>query len=437
MTAFGRAPASPTHRANFNALYWDIFGFGVLAGTAINFLPIYAVRIGADPFHVGLLTSGPALVNLILSLPAGQWLRHRDVLRMTQVTALINRLGYVIMAVLPWLLPPALILDVLPIVVVGMALPGVILAISFNATFAEVVPPEWRAVVVGRRNALLAIASTIASLGGGQLLGLLPEPLNYQVLFMIGALGGYASAYFVWRVRRLAPLRNGDTAAQSAQAGRFSRWLNRARVREVLRLDLIRSRFGLLMLAYLVFYLAQFTSIPLQPVFWVQELRLTDFEIGIGNALFYLTLMVGSLALAPVTARIGMYWPMTVGAVLYGLYPLIMAQAHDAWLYYVASLLGGVIWGIAGGSLTGWLMEGVPADDRPSHMALHNVVLNLGTLSGTLLGPALASLVGTRDGLWISGWMRVVAGVAIGLLARPRPTAALTPAAPTVDDQSV
>ncbi len=421
MTALGRGAVPPVHRANFTALYWDIFCFGILAGTAINFLPIFAVRLGADPFRVGLLTSGPAFVNLLLSLPAGQWLRHRDVLRMTQVTAFINRFGYLLMVVLPWLLPPSAVLDVLPIVVVGMALPGVILAISFNATFAEVVPPEWRALVVGRRNAVLAIASTVASLAGGQLLGMLPEPLNYQVLFIIGALGGFGSAYFVARVRRPEPFRGGDAATQAAQAGRFSRWLNRARMRDALRLDLVRSRFGVLMLAYLVFYLAQFTAIPLQPVFWVQNLHLTDFEIGIGNALFYLTLMVGSLALAPLTARYGMYWLMTIGSVLYGLYPLITAQAQDAWLFYFVSLLGGVIWGIAGGSLTGWLMQDVPAGDRPAHMALHNVVLNLGTLAGTLLGPALADLVGTRDGLWISGWMRVAAGIIIGILARPRP----------------
>lgn len=421
MTALGRGAVPPVHRANFTALYWDIFCFGILAGTAINFLPIFAVRLGADPFRVGLLTSGPAFVNLLLSLPAGQWLRNRDVLRMTQVTAFINRFGYLVMVVLPWLLPPSAVLDVLPLVVVSMAFPGVILAISFNATFAEVVPPEWRALVVGRRNAVLAIASTVASLAGGQLLGLLPEPLNYQVLFMIGALGAFGSAYFVSRVRRPEPFRGGDAATQAAQAGRFSRWLNRARMRDALRLDLVRSRFGVLMLAYLVFYLAQFTAIPLQPVFWVQNLHLTDFEIGIGNALFYLTLMVGSLALAPLTARYGMYWLMTIGSVLYGLYPLITAQAQDAWLFFFVSLLGGVIWGIAGGSLTGWLMQDVPAGDRPAHMALHNVVLNLGTLAGTLLGPALADLVGTRDGLWISGWMRVAAGIIIGILARPRP----------------
>ena len=101
MTRLGSGAPPAIQRANFNALYWDIFWYGVLAGTAINFLPIYAVRIGADPFRVGLLTSGPALVNLILSLPAGQWLRRRDVLLTPQVTASINRLSSPLMVILP------------------------------------------------------------------------------------------------------------------------------------------------------------------------------------------------------------------------------------------------------------------------------------------------------------------------------------------------
>jgi len=420
VTRLGSSAPPAIQRANFNALYWDIFWFGILAGTAINFLPIYAVRLGADPFRVGLLTSGPALVNLVLSLPAGQWLRHRDVLRTTQVTAIINRVGYPIMVILPWLLPPAAVLEVLPAVVMGMALPGVILAISFNAMFADIVPPEWRAQVVGRRNALLAIASTMASLAGGRLLGMIPEPLNYQVLFSIGALGAAMSAWYVWKVRRPQPFVV-QTSVHEGTPRHLSRWLNRATIREALRLDLVRGRFGLMMLGYLVFYIAQFTAIPLQPVFWVQTLHLTDFEIGIANALFYLTLMVGSLGLAPLTARAGTYWLMTLGTILYGLYPLISAQAQDAWVIYFVSLLGGVIWGIAGGSLTAWLMEGVPANDRPAHMALHNVVLNLGTLTGTVLGPVLDDLFGTRDGLWIAGWMRVAAGVLVGVLARSRP----------------
>jgi len=45
-------------RANFGHLYGDIFWFGILAGSAMAFLNIYAVRLGASALQIGLLTPG-------------------------------------------------------------------------------------------------------------------------------------------------------------------------------------------------------------------------------------------------------------------------------------------------------------------------------------------------------------------------------------------
>ncbi len=70
-----------------------------------------------------------------------------------------------------------------------MSLPGTTLAIGFNAMFAEVVPEEWRAEVVGKRNAILAVSMTVSTLLSGKLLDLFAFPLNYQIVFGLGAVG--------------------------------------------------------------------------------------------------------------------------------------------------------------------------------------------------------------------------------------------------------
>jgi len=57
-----------------------------------------------------------------------------------------------------------------------MALPATLLVISFNAMFAEIVPAEQRALVVGRRNALVAISTTLAAVLSGQILDRLAFP---------------------------------------------------------------------------------------------------------------------------------------------------------------------------------------------------------------------------------------------------------------------
>jgi predicted MFS family arabinose efflux permease len=60
-------------------------------------------------------------------------------------------------------------------------------------------------------------------------------------------------------------------------------------------------------------------------------------------------------------------------------------------------------------------MERVPEDDRPAHMALHNLALNLGILSGSALGPLLGNWIGLRETLLLAAGLRFLGGIALGL----------------------
>ena len=64
------------YRNNFHHLYWDIAWYGLLAGSSIAFLAVYAARIGATALEIGLLTAGPAAMSLLVTMPLGQWLSH-------------------------------------------------------------------------------------------------------------------------------------------------------------------------------------------------------------------------------------------------------------------------------------------------------------------------------------------------------------------------
>ena len=93
------------------------------------------------------------------------------------------------------------------------------------------------------------------------------------------------------------------------------------------------------------------------------------------------------------------------------MYPLLNWLARDAGLFWVASLIGGGSWGFTSAGLANRLMEKVPEDDAPPHMALHNLALNLGILAGSLLGPAFASWFDLRDAILISAGLRFLGGI--------------------------
>jgi len=155
-------------RANFHNLYLDVFWFGVLSGSTIAFVTIYAARLGASPFQISLLSAGPAVVNLVLSLPAGRWLENKALVPATFWSAALQRLGYLALIVLPWFFSDQWQIWAVILITLLMSIPGTLLAISFNALFAEAVPPDWRAEVVGKRNALMAVSLTATTLLSGQ-----------------------------------------------------------------------------------------------------------------------------------------------------------------------------------------------------------------------------------------------------------------------------
>jgi MFS family permease len=417
-------------RANFWHLYADVLWYGLLAGSTMAFLAIFAARQGASGFEVSLLTAGPAVVNLAFSLSAGDWLKGRPLVGTTYLAALLSRLWYLALILLPWFLSArGQVWGVIWITLL-MSIPGTVLAIGFNALLADAVPPEWRGHVVGRRIALLALSTAIASILSGLLLDHIVFPINYQIVFGMGAVGALMSTYHLSRVRLSleAPLRVGRLLRNLMRKGiqRLSvaihpatglRLLPRWGDRSLLRLEILRGPARYFMAAYLFFYACQYTGIPIFPLYYVHELKLTDGEISLGSALFYATVLLVSMQLRRISDRFGHRGALVSGALIFGVYPLLLGVAQGVGLFLVASLLGGIAWSIAYGGLVNRLMERSPDDDRRAFMAIHNLALNLGILGGSLVGPLLDDWLGLRLAMFVVAGLRLLAGALLAVWA--------------------
>src|SRR5512137_527160 len=86
-------------------LYGDIAWFGVLSGIVQSFLSVYVIRLGGSDTHVGLLTALPALVAIFFSIPGSRLVeRETKPLSVLLITGSLNRIGYLVIALLPFLL---------------------------------------------------------------------------------------------------------------------------------------------------------------------------------------------------------------------------------------------------------------------------------------------------------------------------------------------
>ena len=404
---FQQSDVPPEYRPNFIHLYMDIAWFGVLSGSAVNFINIYAARLGASAFQIGLLGAVSAVVNLVIAMPSGRWIQERHVGRAVFGTSVYYRLGYLIWIFLPWLFTPEEQIRMLILITLLMAIPLAPLSVGFNALFASAVPVEYRAHVAGFRNMTFAVAYMLTSLISGYLLKNTPFPTGYQIIFAIGFLGAAMSSLHLYFIKPL------ETAAPPLPPAPQPAPVKRRIVPASLRADIWNTSYRKVLLALFGFHLSQYIALPLFPLYNVNVLNLNDNHIGIGTAIFYLTVLIGSTQLRQIVGKLSHKGVTGWGVIGMGVYPFVLAFSQHVWQYYLISAWGGLVWAMVGGAYANYMLENIPAHDRPTHLAWYNIILNAGILLGSLSGPVIASQIGLSNGLILSAALRFLAGWAL------------------------
>jgi MFS family permease len=325
-------------------------------------------------------------------------------------TAVAYRAGFLILIPLPLLLGGVQQIQFIILLTALMAIPLTALGVGFNVLFAAAVPPQWRAYMVGTRNVALALTFMVSSLGCGYLLDRLPFPQGYQVVFAIGFIGAALSTLHIYFIR---PLVAGPVSASLPPGEKPDTERRRPRALRTLRLDIWRTPFRRVLLAMLGFHLSQYLAIPLFPLFFVDALALNDQQIGIGTAIFYLAVLLGSSQLHRASRRLSHQSLTAAGLVGMATYPFLLGLSSHVWQYYVISFLGGLGWSLASGASTNYMLERMPPEDRTAHFAWYTMVLNACVLTGSLLGPYIARNYPLSMALVIFGLMRALAALVL------------------------
>ena len=124
-------------------------------------------------------------------------------------------------------------------------------------------------------------------------------------------------------------------------------------------------------------------------------------------------MLFGSTRLSRTVQRLGHKKVTGLGVAGMAIYPLLLALSSEVWHYYFVSLLGGYIWALAGGAFANYMLEHIPPDDRPSHLAWYTIILNSAVLIGSLGGPLVADQTGLSTSLMLFALLRFLSGIAI------------------------
>lgn len=395
-----KEPIPPNHRRNFTHLYFDIAWFGVVAGSALAFTAVYATRLGATAFQLGLLNAGPAIVSMLATIPAGKLLERSKINKMLVQNALLMRLRFLLFALLPLLFIPATQIWAMIALVLLSAIPSAAVMVSFNALFSDSVPTKWRAYVSGIRNALYALCYTVTTLGCGMLLNKLPDPLGYQIVFAIAFVGGLMTTMHLHFVHPI-------------KANKVKKKPRPKQKSPGLDWGILKGRYGRVILVLFLFRLTHYLVMPLTPLYTVDTIHLTDQELSLGLAIFHIAFFLGSTQLNRLSRRLKQQSIVAIGALLVAVNPLLLALTHNLGIYIIVSLVDGFAWSLASGSVGNYLLEHIPPDKRGDALSWYNLTFNAAILVGSMLGSTGAEILGLVPTLIVAGVLRLLAAFAI------------------------
>lgn len=401
------APGEVSAQWNDWNLYREIAWFGVLSAVSSTFTSVFALRLGASDFLVGLLTAMPAAINVIFQMPAARLVeRERDKRKVLLLSGFLMRLPACLIALAPFLALRFQAGAVIYITALG-TIPAAAGSVSFTAMLADVVGPKDRARVVSVRNALLSTATTVVVLAAGKALDVLPFPLGYQLIFALAFVASLVSLYYLGRV---AIPDDGRLQQGTQQHGQ--------------RLDLSRSaRMILAQRDYVRFAAGSFLyhwglyfPVPLYTIYRVRTLHLSEGWIGALSMLESGVTIIAYYAWGRLTQRRGTRLVLLLGALGVCCYPIGHALSKSAWPLLAVSVVAGIAGPAFNLGLFNKLLEVTPADQRARHVALFNTLMNIPAFVSPLLGTTTAGWLGIREALWIGGAARIAAFLALAYL---------------------
>jgi len=367
---------------------------GVVTGGIVTYVPIFLARLGASGVTISLLTSLPALVTILLALPAGAIAsRWRRIVPVSARWFYALRFCYLAVALVAMLDP-----KVVPGLTVAIwalsAIPSTMANAVWYDVLAEAVSPRRRPMVNGVRWALTGLVSAISVAVFGQLLQALPSPLNYQIVFFISFLFGMANIWCYAQIE--VPEREVPPPAETSLPLR-TRWLQLWQP--------LTAGGGFLTFSLVTFFMRVGIYLPmgLWSLFWVRNMQASDAWIGWRATVENMATMVGYYCYGRIASRWHYSWVLTLATLSLSVCVSIagLATAQTRWILFFCAFLGGFSGPGIDVSLFEWLLAVMPPDERPRYVAVNTVLVNGVAFLAPMAGAALAQRIGIPPVLFI------------------------------------
>jgi MFS family permease len=402
-----------------NGIAWSI-GFNFVT----PFIPVLAGKLGATNTHFALLASVPALMTILVTLPASVVLgRFRRQKRIIAGTIVASRLCYLLMAFIP-LLPFTPIEALIALVGVYNATNAVI-AVAYQSMMGEIIPLSYRNRVFAQRNVWTGFIGMAVALAAGWGIDRISYPFGYQAAFTLGFIASLAETWYFNKLRipsEEQPLKAsgghegsaGAEAAAGASAGiqRPRSWRERYSLGAGLP-------FYAFCASAVIFIFTWQGAWPIYNKVKVVTLHATNAEMSVNAVLGALGALLAFPLWAKLAERKGNGLVVFLSALLLGLTPICWVYAPSMnWVTFY-DFIGGIATGGFNQAVFNRLLELVPASNRQRAIALYTTLSQVSAIFAPIVGMQLYSHVAYIPCMIDIGIARVAGSLCFLLILLP------------------
>lgn len=398
-----KEPLHDQAERNIWYLYVEVF-WAALLSAAAAFNATFAVRLGASNTMIGWLSSIPSLFAVLLLIPSARFLETKsDRAPWIWGSLFIARLGYGLLAVLPWLIARSQAQSVVWLLI-AISIPSTVFSAGFSPLMADLIPERDRTRVFANRSIIVSATVAILTLAAGRWLERATQipwaafPANYQVMYIVGFFGAVVSSAYLLKVK----------VPESRVIQRKPRFRTaKPTVAQVKAMFAENRDFVRITVNTLIFNFGAWLVGPLYVLFFVRELKASDGWIGLNSTLANVGVIVGY--------ALWRRWIHKLGYQRALLIAIPMAASYAFLVSLFPNLTAILCWGVLinlvnpGVDLSHYniLLKLCPDDRRASYLAIYASVMNAGAFIGPVIGVALSEVWDIRLVLLIGGGIRL------------------------------
>lgn len=384
-------------------LVLEMFWASILSSVAA-FNAAFAIRLGAGNFEIGLLTSIPALMAVLVSIPAGNFLAKRTRRAPWVIGSLIgHRTGYLLVAIAPWIhiegVSPGLLVVMILVII---SAPAHFFNVGWYTLLADITPEPRRAAVFAARNIVNQATVSVMVFLCGLFLSEIIFPINYQILFAVGFLASMVSIYFLFKLD--VP----DSPVQIKQVGAQRPRSISALVGQAREMFTSQPGFSRITMNTLLHGIGIWAAGPLYALYFVRELGASDAWLGLNGTLASLGTIFGYSFWRWLMSRWGEPVSLKRTIVLAGLYAVLVGLTPSLTVILFYGVLNGLIAPGINLSHFNTLLKVTPDHARPQYTSIYITTMNIGATIAPIISVAIANLIGIAPTIIGAGLLSMI-----------------------------